>query len=117
MGDQFPDQWNEPADQITKLRYGENPHQECTIYDDPTATEPNVVDAEQVKGEKGMSYLNYVDAAGGLELIKEFREPAAAVIKHVASRGRPESFSRWRLDRPLKKNFGHGSHLYNGLYS
>lgn len=69
------------------LRYGENPHQAGAVYVDRTCEEPNVVHADQVSGEKGMSYVNYVDAAGALDLITEFSEPAAAVIKHANPAG------------------------------
>jgi CheY-like chemotaxis protein len=57
------------------------------VYADPTAEEPSVAAAKQVSGEKGMSYVNYIDAEGGLDLVKEFEAPAAAVIKHANPAG------------------------------
>ncbi len=39
------------------------------------------------EGAKGLSYNNYNDADGALNLIKEFDEPAAAVIKHTNPAG------------------------------
>ncbi len=83
----FPTRWLDAIDRQAELRYGENPHQAAALYLDATVEEPNVVAAPQVGGAKGMSYVNYVDAAGALDLIVEFDEPAAAVIKHANPAG------------------------------
>jgi len=64
------------------LRYGENPHQRAAFYEDENITEPSVTGARQLHG-KDLSFNNINDTDGALELIKEFREPAAAVIKHT----------------------------------
>ena len=83
----FPVRRMTAADRIETLRYGENPHQEAAVYGDATVDEPNVIRAPQIGGDKGMSYVNYVDAAGALDLITEFERPAAAVIKHANPAG------------------------------
>ncbi len=85
-GGRFPSRHVGTADRLGALRYGENPHQEGAVYVDATATEPNVIAGEQLAG-KGMSYVNYIDAAGALKLVLEFSEPAAAVIKHANPAG------------------------------
>ncbi|WP_290810468.1 formyltransferase family protein [Halovivax sp.] len=85
--ERFPERRLRTEEKGGDLRYGENPHQEAAIYRDRTSEEPSVVAADQVGGEKGMSYVNYVDAAGALDLIVEFEEPAAAVIKHANPAG------------------------------
>ena len=87
VAQEFPLRKSHSDDRFDVLRYGENPHQEAALYGDTTSTEPSVVHAEQVSGEKGMSYVNYLDAAGALDLIVEFEEPAAAVIKHANPAG------------------------------
>ena len=70
------------------LRYGENPHQEAAVYAGDASEEPSVVHAPQLnEGAKDLSYNNYNDADGALNLIKEFEEPAAAVIKHTNPAG------------------------------
>ncbi|ELY99310.1 bifunctional phosphoribosylaminoimidazolecarboxamide formyltransferase/IMP cyclohydrolase [Natrialba asiatica] len=75
-------------DRVDTLRYGENPHQDAAVYADATCDEASVVHAEQLnEGAKGLSYNNYNDADGALNLIKEFDEPAAAVIKHTNPAG------------------------------
>ena len=78
----------ETADRTANLRYGENPHQDAALYADATCEEASVVHAPQLnEGAKGMGYNNYNDADGALNLIKEFDEPAAAVIKHTNPAG------------------------------
>ncbi|WP_435363258.1 bifunctional phosphoribosylaminoimidazolecarboxamide formyltransferase/IMP cyclohydrolase [Haloarchaeobius sp. DYHT-AS-18] len=75
-------------DRHADLRYGENPHQDAALYADNTCEEASVVHAEQLnEGAKALSYNNYNDADGALNLIKEFDEPAAAVIKHTNPAG------------------------------
>jgi phosphoribosylaminoimidazolecarboxamide formyltransferase len=72
----------------TELRYGENPHQEAAVYADRACEEANVVTAPQLnEGAKALSYNNYNDADAALDLVKEFAEPAAAVIKHTNPAG------------------------------
>ncbi|WP_257299607.1 bifunctional phosphoribosylaminoimidazolecarboxamide formyltransferase/IMP cyclohydrolase [Haloarchaeobius sp. FL176] len=75
-------------DRHADLRYGENPHQDAALYADYTCEEPSVVHADQLnEGAKALSYNNYNDADGALNLVKEFDEPAAAVIKHTNPAG------------------------------
>ena len=90
-GDQerrFPSRRIASHDRTTGLRYGENPHQEAALYADYTVEEASVVHADQQNEDaKALSYNNYNDADGALNLIKEFDEPAAAVIKHTNPAG------------------------------
>ena len=79
---QLPDKFNLHFEKKLDLRYGENPHQQAAFYQDKTVTEPSVTLAEQLHG-KELSFNNINDTNGALELIKEFNEPAAAVIKHT----------------------------------
>ncbi|MEF8856111.1 MAG: formyltransferase family protein [Haloplanus sp.] len=85
---QFPARRLTAGDRETDLRYGENPHQDAALYGDYTVDEASVVHADQLnEGAKALSYNNYNDADGALDLIKEFDEPAAAVIKHTNPAG------------------------------
>jgi phosphoribosylaminoimidazolecarboxamide formyltransferase/IMP cyclohydrolase len=87
-GGQFPERRLISHDRAAELRYGENPHQAAAVYADPTVDEASVVHADQLnEGAKALSYNNYNDADGALNLIKEFDEPAAAVIKHTNPAG------------------------------
>jgi len=87
-GGQFPARRLSSDDRGRELRYGENPHQDAAVYLDGTSEEASVVHADQLnEGAKALSYNNYNDADGALTLIKEFDEPAAAVIKHTNPAG------------------------------
>jgi phosphoribosylaminoimidazolecarboxamide formyltransferase len=87
-GGQFPARRFLSEDRGRELRYGENPHQDAAVYLDGSCEEASVVSAEQLnEGAKALSYNNYNDADGALDLIKEFDEPAAAVIKHTNPAG------------------------------
>ncbi|WP_254280108.1 bifunctional phosphoribosylaminoimidazolecarboxamide formyltransferase/IMP cyclohydrolase [Haloarcula marina] len=87
-GGDFPARRLVSDDRAADLRYGENPHQDAALYADTTVSEASVVHADQLnEGAKALSYNNYNDADGALNLIKEFEEPAAAVIKHTNPAG------------------------------
>ncbi|OYR56290.1 phosphoribosylglycinamide formyltransferase [Halorubrum halodurans] len=87
-GGSFPARRFASEDRADRLRYGENPHQEAALYADPACEEASVVGAEALNpGSKGMGYNNYNDADAALGLIKEFDDPAAAVIKHTNPAG------------------------------
>jgi phosphoribosylaminoimidazolecarboxamide formyltransferase len=84
----FPSRRTTSTERTAELRYGENPHQSAALYADPASQAASVVDAEQLNPDaKELSYNNYNDADGALGLVKEFEEPAAAVIKHTNPAG------------------------------
>ncbi len=62
------------------LRYGENPHQKAALYTDGSGK--GVANAKQLQG-KELSYNNIVDLDACWELVSEFDEPAAVIIKHT----------------------------------
>ena len=69
---------------VTSLRYGENPHQKAALY---TTGEPGgIAGTEQLHG-KEMSFNNYVDAEAAWNLVQDFDERAAAIIKHTNPAG------------------------------
>ncbi len=67
---------------VQRLRYGENPHQQAAFYREPFAPDGCVATAEQLWG-KELSYNNLLDADAALELVREFDQPACAIIKHT----------------------------------
>ncbi len=69
------------ANKSQDLRYGENPHQNATIYKS-NSDEQGILQAVQLQG-KELSYNNINDADQALELIREFNEPSCAIIKHT----------------------------------
>ena len=67
---------------VQSLRYGENPHQAAAFYKEAKISEPCATTAKQLHG-KELSYNNFIDLDGALELVKEFTEPAAIIVKHT----------------------------------
>src|SRR5205823_918798 len=65
----------------SRLRYGENPHQAAAVYAEPRYSAPCVATAESLHG-KELSFNNLLDLDSALNLVREFDEPAAVVIKH-----------------------------------
>lgn len=79
--ERFPDYLVLQFEKVQSLRYGENPHQQAAFYREPRLTEGGVAAAKQLWG-KEMSYNNFLDTHSAFELVKEFKEPAAVIIKH-----------------------------------
>ncbi|MBN2564820.1 MAG: bifunctional phosphoribosylaminoimidazolecarboxamide formyltransferase/IMP cyclohydrolase [Candidatus Eisenbacteria bacterium] len=78
----FPTFLSLDYERVSELRYGENPHQRGAVYHTcSVGREPCVVNAEKLSG-KELSYNNLTDLDAALALVREFPEPAAAVIKH-----------------------------------
>jgi phosphoribosylaminoimidazolecarboxamide formyltransferase/IMP cyclohydrolase len=63
------------------LRYGENPHQKAAFYVEPACPYACLATAETLHG-KELSFNNLLDLDSALNLVREFAEPAAVVIKH-----------------------------------
>ena len=78
----FPARLHMSFTKVQDLRYGENPHQRGAFYRDGSATTPpSVTTARQIAG-KELSYNNIYDLDAALELVREFGDPAAVVVKH-----------------------------------
>jgi len=68
---------------ISKLRYGENPHQEAAFYkDDSVVNNKSLASAKQLQG-KELSYNNIADSAAALDCVNQFMEPACVIVKHA----------------------------------
>ncbi len=86
LGEQFPQRIAFSYTKAGELRYGENPHQKGAFYVGTDSSEPCIGRAK-LRGGRAISYNNYFDANGALELVKEFDEPAVAIIKHANPAG------------------------------
>lgn len=64
------------------LRYGENPHQRAAFYETLGATPYSVAASDQLHG-KELSFNNIADANAALEILAEFEQPTAVVVKHM----------------------------------
>ncbi len=78
----FPDSLSLNFKKIQDLRYGENPHQGAAFYRDEAGSPPSVADAAQLHG-KELSFNNIIDLSAALEIVGEFADPAAVIIKHT----------------------------------
>lgn len=67
---------------LQDLRYGENPHQKAAFYKDEAAALPSISNAVQLHG-KELSFNNIIDLNAALEIVRDFDEPAATIIKHT----------------------------------
>src|ERR1700747_2463981 len=61
---------------VTKLRYGENPHQNAALYGDFDRH------FEKLHG-KELSFNNVLDISAATDLIAEFSQPTVAILKHT----------------------------------
>jgi len=70
-----------PLKKIKKLRYGENPHQEATLFRENGFDGLSIVNAVKIQG-KELSYNNICDLDSVLSILASFTEPASCVLKH-----------------------------------
>ncbi len=80
-GAAFPDVLVRGFKKRQALRYGENPHQQAAFYVEEGAT-PQTLAGARVLGGKELSYNNILDLDAARGLIRDFDEPACAIIKH-----------------------------------
>jgi phosphoribosylaminoimidazolecarboxamide formyltransferase/IMP cyclohydrolase len=103
MKDEYPDYLNLTFKKKQDLRYGENPHQTAAFFRDEHYKEPTITTAEQLQG-KVLSYNNILDGNSAIELIKEFDEPTAVVVKHNNPSGvasHEDLFEAYKLARSV----------------
>ncbi len=77
----YPGYLNLTFEKKQDLRYGENPHQTAALYIDQHEKNPSILKAKQLQG-KVLSYNNVLDANSAYNLIKEFEETTAVIVKH-----------------------------------
>jgi len=86
MGEELPERVTFSYRKACELRYGENPHQKGAFYVGTDASEP-CIGLAKLLGGREISYNNYFDANGAVELVKDFDDPAIAIIKHANPAG------------------------------
>lgn len=77
----FPQQLTLCYEKRSSLRYGENPHQRAAFYVEPKPSKSTLAAAEILHG-KELSYNNLLDLDAAMQIVREFSQPAAVVIKH-----------------------------------
>ena len=78
----FPDNFLLLAEKRQELRYGENAQQRAALYSRFGDDEQGVAQAVQLTGLQ-LSYNNTLDLDAAMEVVREFAEPAATIIKHT----------------------------------
>ena len=91
----FPDEVRLHFTKVQDLRYGENPHQQAAFYSDSDAS--GLAKIKQRHG-KELSFNNILDLNAAIDFIKDFKSPAAVIIKHNNPTGVAE-------DKELSKAF------------
>ena len=82
LGIRFPETVTFSYEKAQDMRYGENPHQGASYYNEEFLRAGSLSKAKQLWG-KELSYNNINDANGALELVKEFSEPCVVASKHA----------------------------------
>ncbi len=67
---------------INDLRYGENPHQSATLYQEPNTKRPGLINSKKIQG-KDLSYNNIVDGDSALSCALSFNDPTCVIVKHA----------------------------------
>ena len=80
---EYPERVSISLKSESALRYGENPHQSAAFYKLPASGEMSVSSARLLEGGTAISFNNLLDTNAAFELVKEFSEPAAVVVKHL----------------------------------
>lgn len=76
----FPNLVTIPGKKFMDLRYGENPHQQAAFYRYPNTNSP-LTRLKKLWG-RDLSLTNLSDINAGIESVRFFEEPTAALIKH-----------------------------------
>jgi len=82
-GIEYPQRVSLAMAKVKDLRYGENPHQSAAYYKLAPNDEASVSSGEIMEDNKAISFNNLLDVNAAFELVKEFEEPAAVVVKHL----------------------------------
>jgi len=80
---EYPERFSIALRKERELRYGENPHQSAALYKLPAGGEMSVCSAKLMEADTQISFNNLLDTNAAFELVKEFPEPAAVVVKHL----------------------------------
>jgi phosphoribosylaminoimidazolecarboxamide formyltransferase/IMP cyclohydrolase len=80
---EYPERISIAVKKEASLRYGENPHQSAAFYKLASSPEMSVSSAAMLEGGTAISFNNLLDVNAAFELVKEFEEPAAVVVKHL----------------------------------
>ena len=75
-----PKSYSNSLNKVSTLRYGENPHQSASLYRDPECSK-GIANANKLHG-KDLSFNNILDADAAWNIVSDFDDTAAVVVKH-----------------------------------
>jgi phosphoribosylaminoimidazolecarboxamide formyltransferase/IMP cyclohydrolase len=81
-GEMLPQSLRLAFEKNQDLRYGENPHQRAAFYVETSAPPATLARARQVHGI-ALSFVNLFDLDGAWNLVCEWSQPAACIVKHA----------------------------------
>ena len=84
LGISFPDRKVISGKKFDQLRYGENPHQQSSIY--VNDIKDNDIGLKKIAGKK-LSYNNYNDIFSSLEILGSLNKSGTVIIKHANPSG------------------------------
>ena len=67
---------------INSLRYGENPHQKASLYQNNDVRSISIVNSKQYQG-KDLSFNNIADGDSALSCVINYEEPTCVIVKHA----------------------------------
>ena len=67
---------------ISDLRYGENPHQKASLFQNYNEREVSIVNSKTLQG-KELSFNNIVDGDTALSCVINFEKPSCVIVKHA----------------------------------
>ena len=67
---------------ISNLRYGENPHQKASLFQNYNQREVSIVNSKTLQG-KELSFNNIVDGDTALSCVINFEKPSCVIVKHA----------------------------------
>ncbi len=87
----FPDKLVLRLQKETDLRYGENPNQPAAVYHFADGVGQSIATLTNIhvvkEGKEGLSATNIMDATRALDILKFFKAPSVAVMKHCIPSG------------------------------
>ncbi|MBU1974902.1 MAG: IMP cyclohydrolase [Nanoarchaeota archaeon] len=87
----------------SSLRYGENPNQPAAVYKFRKSSISEFTDIRLVKsGKGGLSATNLMDVTRALDILKFFKAPSVAVMKHLIPSGFATQYRKERLAKTYR---------------
>jgi phosphoribosylaminoimidazolecarboxamide formyltransferase/IMP cyclohydrolase len=79
--EEFPSHWVVSFERFMELSYGENPHQNASLYVESGGRSHVLSRISKLHGQ-ALSFNNVLDLDSAQRLLGEFEEPAAVIVKH-----------------------------------